>query len=97
MERFVVIFNGFQPLTIITKHSIFDVAAVLDPPLTSHNIHELIENILTHIKTFSVSNRDLAVVESTCSDMISTNFTLENNADFPPTDFVNKLIDIKAT
>ena len=25
--------HGFQPLTIITKHSILDVAAVLDPPL----------------------------------------------------------------
>ena len=33
MERFVIIFNGFQPLTIITKRSILDVAAVLDPPL----------------------------------------------------------------
>ena len=25
--------NGFHPLTIITKHSILDVAAALDPPL----------------------------------------------------------------
>ena len=33
MERFVIIVNGFQPLTIITKGSILDVAAVLDPPL----------------------------------------------------------------
>ena len=33
MERFVAIVNGFQPLTIITKRSILDVAAVLDPPL----------------------------------------------------------------
>ena len=33
MERFVIIVNGFQPLPIITKHSILDVAAVLDPPL----------------------------------------------------------------
>ena len=30
---FVIIVNGFQPLTIITKSSILDVAAVLDPPL----------------------------------------------------------------
>ena len=29
MELFVVIVNGFQPLTIITKCSILDVAAVL--------------------------------------------------------------------
>ena len=33
MKRFVIIVNGFQPLTIITKRSILDVAAVLDPPL----------------------------------------------------------------
>ena len=33
MERFVIIVNGFQPLTIITKRSILDVAAVLDPLL----------------------------------------------------------------
>ena len=33
MERFVIIVNGFQPLTIITKCSILDVAAALDPPL----------------------------------------------------------------
>ena len=33
MERFVIIVNGRKPLTIITKHSILDVAAVLDPPL----------------------------------------------------------------
>ena len=33
MECFVIIVNGFQPLTIIWKHSILDVAAALDPPL----------------------------------------------------------------
>ena len=33
MERSVIIVNGFQPLTIITKRFILDVAAVLDPPL----------------------------------------------------------------
>ena len=33
MERFVIIVNVFQPLTIITKHFILDFAAVLDPPL----------------------------------------------------------------
>ena len=33
MEHFVIIVNGWKPLTIITKSSILDVAAVLDPPL----------------------------------------------------------------
>ena len=32
MELFEIIVNGFQPLTIITKCSNLDVAAVLDPP-----------------------------------------------------------------
>ena len=30
MERFVITVNGFQPLTIITKHTILVVSAVLD-------------------------------------------------------------------
>ena len=30
---FVIIVNGFEPLTIITKCSVLDNAAVLDPPL----------------------------------------------------------------
>ena len=33
MEHFVIIVNGFQPLNIMTKHSILDVAAALDPSL----------------------------------------------------------------
>ena len=35
MERFVIIVNGWKPLTIITKSSILEVAAVLDLPLRS--------------------------------------------------------------
>ena len=33
MGHFVIIVNGWKPLTIITKWPILDVAAVLDPPL----------------------------------------------------------------
>ena len=33
IKLFVKIVNGFQPLTIITKRSILDVAEALDPPL----------------------------------------------------------------
>ena len=33
MEGLVIIVNGWKPLTIITKRSILDVAAALDPPL----------------------------------------------------------------
>ena len=35
IECFVTIVNGFQLLIIITKHSILNVAAALDPPLLS--------------------------------------------------------------
>ena len=33
VELFVITVNGWKPLTINTKGSTFDVAAVLDPPL----------------------------------------------------------------
>ena len=33
MEYLVIIVNGWNPLTIITKHSILDVAAALETPL----------------------------------------------------------------
>ena len=32
-ELLVIIINGLQPLTLITKCSILDVTAVLDPPV----------------------------------------------------------------
>ena len=35
MECFVIVVNGFQALTIITKRYILNVAASLDPPLTT--------------------------------------------------------------
>ena len=38
IECFVIIVNGFPSLTIITKHSILDVAAALDPPLIHSDI-----------------------------------------------------------
>ena len=37
IECFVIIVNGWKPLTIITKHFILDVAAALDPPLHMSN------------------------------------------------------------
>ena len=47
MECFVIINNGFKPLTIITKRSILDVAAVLDLPLVT----KLITATITTVKT----------------------------------------------
>ena len=37
MERFVILANGWKPLTIMTKRSILDVAAALDPPLWQYS------------------------------------------------------------
>ena len=47
MECFVIIVNGWKPLTIITKHSILDAAAALDPPLI---LDPLKRQILTFIR-----------------------------------------------
>ena len=33
VERFLIIVNGWKPITIITKCSILGVATALDPPL----------------------------------------------------------------
>ena len=49
MELFVIIVNGFQPLAIITKWSILDVAAVLDPPL---RMWIALQNIAVYFKMF---------------------------------------------
>ena len=43
----MIIVNGFQPLTIITKYSILDVAAVLDPPLQTSIMESFCEDLLT--------------------------------------------------
>ena len=44
MERSVIIVNDFKPLTVITKRSILDVAAVLDPPLNM-KLHQLLKRL----------------------------------------------------
>ena len=62
MQRFVIIVNGFQPLTITTKLSILDVAAVLDPPPLNNltiNIKRLKEElhaIYTRINNISTEH-----------------------------------------
>ena len=60
MERFVIIPNGFQPLTIITKRSILDVAAVPDPPLANEDKRQVLlsanENVHVNIGTAQIQN-----------------------------------------
>ena len=38
MEHFIIIINGWKPLTYITKSSILDVAVVLDPSLGKSDV-----------------------------------------------------------
>ena len=53
MECFVIIVNGWKPLTTITKHSILDVAAALDPPLGMQNLILVLSNNLNNIYPIS--------------------------------------------
>ena len=55
MEHFVIIVNGWKPLAIITKSSILDVAAVLNPSVTcsSKNANELALSSLAIVAVFS--------------------------------------------
>ena len=58
IERFVIIVNGFQPLTIITTRSILDAAAALDPPLITRS--QLVLNYII-ISDQLVLNQNLLV------------------------------------
>ena len=52
IERFVTIFNGWKPLTIMTKCSILNVAAALDPLLNQKSIIFIIIIIMVIVKYF---------------------------------------------
>ena len=53
MERFVIIVNGWKSLTIITKYSILDVVAVLDPPL-----NKVQQQFFQNIRKFIAATKD---------------------------------------
>ena len=53
----MIIVNGFQPLTIITKSSTLDVAAVLDPPLSGckwFNTLKFNQSLLKFVSIFGI-------------------------------------------
>ena len=52
MELFVIIVNGFQPLTIIKKCSIFDVPVVLDPPLIIRKRDEKFQPMIVSCRSY---------------------------------------------
>ena len=64
MERFVIIINDLQPLIIITKRSILDLADVLDPPLPHIFIfiswyQEMIDLSVWFISNQAIANSEL--------------------------------------
>ena len=86
MGCFVIIVNGWKPLTIITKRFILDVAAVLDLPLLKD---DTIPNDLTDIFSNSQENtqdRYLFLVTFT----ISRSETLPKTGSILITSFVKK-------
>ena len=58
MGRLVIIVNGFQPLTIITKHSTLDVATALDPPLVLRRVRQKSKNGFWKLWKMNVDNKD---------------------------------------
>ena len=55
MECFVITVNGLKPLTIITKRSILDVAAVLDPRLVAFGFSKLfLEYLVGYLSLISL-------------------------------------------
>ena len=78
MERFVIIVNGWKPLTIITKRSILDVAAVPDPPLHISNIYKSAANQLNAILRLKV----LLILETKKVLIYSYFFSNFNNCRF---------------
>ena len=50
MERFVIIINGLQPLTTVTKRSILDFAAALDSPLVVNFLVVLFKNVMLDLQ-----------------------------------------------
>ena len=57
----MIIVDDWRPLTIITNHSILDVAAVLDPPLKKLRENKFI---------MAVSNKD---IDSRLAQLVSKN------------------------
>ena len=72
MECFVIIVNGFRPLTIITKHSILDIAATLDPPLSAIQLDH------DSVKIYQSLHKDAFPVDTGCKLNVLCTFTLRH-------------------
>ena len=69
MKRFVIIVNGFQPLTIITKRPILDAAAVLDPPVFEYLLYLQVGFFILHKKTMMQLSKTLLQNESSINSL----------------------------
>ena len=71
MEHFVIIVNGWKQLTIITRSSILDVAAVLDPPMKiiSYCLQGAYSNFTSFGTIFEIK------IMSSCMQKAHSNFT----------------------
>ena len=67
MELFVIIVNGFQSLTIITKSFSLDVAAVLDPPLGLSDFQKITVAALN--QNFRIRNQKSFLIETTSTSI----------------------------
>ena len=61
MVLLVIIVNGWKPLTIITKSSILDIAAFLDPPLKKLMV------CCINVSMYQLVSMVIAFLESFCS------------------------------
>ena len=59
MERFAIIVNGIQSLTIITKRSILDDATSLDPSLVTKIILKLKARLNKSNKAYAIHTYDI--------------------------------------
>ena len=66
-----ILVNDWKPLTIITKCSILDVAAALDPPLGTKNLQQLIK--LIEQKFISTTWPQYLTLKDKVTQQISTN------------------------
>ena len=76
MECFVIIVNGWKSLTIIAKHSILDVAAVLDPPLIRYFSFDFFFVLL--IPALSKLLKDVKVIKEAGINNMSKKFLKES-------------------
>ena len=74
MRHFAITVNGFQPLTIITKSSILDVAAVLDLPQLLDKNRNKIKTTLYSKMLFQKTKSAITankIISFSCSGVLS--------------------------